>query len=169
VTRRPILSGNPITGIADCCARAASGQATAEPPRSAMNFRRLMGFPSCRDSGRDEAITFEGDACCASQQIWRPMSQMGHNRWLPHRNIDGRFTSVNRHTDSRVLPVLPAAARLTRYATAISTSTAAPKKRGGEGSTITAQLFVARALTDPCQRTNVRRPTPAPASAIAEV
>ena len=32
---------NPITGIAGCCARAASGQATAAPPRPAMNARRL--------------------------------------------------------------------------------------------------------------------------------
>src|SRR5215470_16536276 len=37
---------NPITGIAGCCARAASGHAAA-PPRSVMNWRRLragMGF-----------------------------------------------------------------------------------------------------------------------------
>jgi hypothetical protein len=31
---------NPITGIAGCCARAASGQATAVPPGSVMNPRR---------------------------------------------------------------------------------------------------------------------------------
>jgi hypothetical protein len=31
---------NAITGIAGCCARAASGQAAA-PPSSVMNFRRL--------------------------------------------------------------------------------------------------------------------------------
>jgi hypothetical protein len=31
---------NPITGIAGCCARAASGQAAAAPPSSVMNFRR---------------------------------------------------------------------------------------------------------------------------------
>jgi hypothetical protein len=34
-------SRNPITGIADCCARAASGHATA-PPSVAKNFRRSM-------------------------------------------------------------------------------------------------------------------------------
>jgi hypothetical protein len=34
---------NLITGIADCCARAASGHAAA-PPRRLMNSRRLMGF-----------------------------------------------------------------------------------------------------------------------------
>ena len=31
---------NPITGIADCCARAASGHAAAAPPSSVMNSRR---------------------------------------------------------------------------------------------------------------------------------
>jgi hypothetical protein len=33
---------NPITGIAGCCARAASGHATAVPPSSNMNSRRFM-------------------------------------------------------------------------------------------------------------------------------
>ena len=37
---------NPITGIAACCARAASGHATAAPPSSVMNSRRFMcGWP----------------------------------------------------------------------------------------------------------------------------
>jgi hypothetical protein len=32
----------PITGTAACCAHAASGHATAAPPSSVMNSRRLM-------------------------------------------------------------------------------------------------------------------------------
>jgi uncharacterized protein YchJ len=32
----------PITGIAGCCARAASGHATAAPPSSVMNSRRVL-------------------------------------------------------------------------------------------------------------------------------
>src|SRR5262249_41990857 len=36
------LSRNPITGIAACCARAASGHAAAAPPSSDMNARRFM-------------------------------------------------------------------------------------------------------------------------------
>src|SRR5438445_4574847 len=36
------LPRKPITGIGDCCARAASGHAAAAPPRSPMNSRRLM-------------------------------------------------------------------------------------------------------------------------------
>jgi hypothetical protein len=30
---------NPITGIADCCARAATGHTAAAPPSSVMNLR----------------------------------------------------------------------------------------------------------------------------------
>ena len=36
----PLLR-NPIIGIAVCCARAASGYATAAPPSSSMNWRRF--------------------------------------------------------------------------------------------------------------------------------
>jgi hypothetical protein len=44
---------DPITGIAGCCARAASGHAAAELPRSAMNSRRLMGLtPRPRITGQ---------------------------------------------------------------------------------------------------------------------
>ena len=35
---------NPITGIAGCCARAASGHAAAAPPSSVMNSRRLAAW-----------------------------------------------------------------------------------------------------------------------------
>src|SRR5262245_41829227 len=38
-----LLSRNPITGIAACCARAANGHAAAAPPSSVMKSRRLMG------------------------------------------------------------------------------------------------------------------------------
>jgi hypothetical protein len=37
-----------------------------------MNFRHLIGFIFCRDFGGSGC-----DVCCASQQIWRPMSQLG--------------------------------------------------------------------------------------------
>ena len=40
---------NPTTGIAGCCARAASGQETAAPPTTVMNSRRLMCFPQVED------------------------------------------------------------------------------------------------------------------------
>ena len=43
----PRLLRNPTTGIAACCARAASGHAAA-PPRSVMNSRRLTRSPHRR-------------------------------------------------------------------------------------------------------------------------
>ena len=39
-------SRNPITGIAGCCARAASGHAAAAPPSSVMNSRRSHSITS---------------------------------------------------------------------------------------------------------------------------
>jgi hypothetical protein len=36
----------PTTGIAACCARAASGHAPANPPTSLMKSRRLMRLPN---------------------------------------------------------------------------------------------------------------------------
>jgi len=36
---------NPITGIAACCALAASGQAVAEPEIILMKSRRRIAFP----------------------------------------------------------------------------------------------------------------------------
>ena len=42
VERGVLAPRNPITGIAGCCARAASGHAAAAPPSSVMNSRRPM-------------------------------------------------------------------------------------------------------------------------------
>jgi hypothetical protein len=39
----------PITGIADCCARAGYGDGIALPARNVMNSRRLMGYPKAKD------------------------------------------------------------------------------------------------------------------------
>jgi hypothetical protein len=44
VRGEPLLR-KPITGVAGCCARAASGHATAAPPTSVMNSRRLTVSP----------------------------------------------------------------------------------------------------------------------------
>ena len=43
--RADVLRRIPITGIAGCCARAASGHAAAAPPISVMNSRRCMCPP----------------------------------------------------------------------------------------------------------------------------
>ena len=41
-----VLLRNPITGIAGCCARTASGHAAAAPPSSVMNSRRSHSITS---------------------------------------------------------------------------------------------------------------------------
>jgi len=56
-----------MTGIADCCARAANDQAAAEPPTSVMNLRRLMGLtPKAKDHGLSIA---------GSEYQWRASQQ----------------------------------------------------------------------------------------------
>ena len=46
VSANVVLRRNPITGIAGCCARAASGHAAAAPPSSVMNSRALHSITS---------------------------------------------------------------------------------------------------------------------------
>src|SRR5262245_7578501 len=48
-----LLSRNPITGIAGCCVRAASGDAAAAPPINVMNSRRLTADASCAPDRKD--------------------------------------------------------------------------------------------------------------------
>ena len=54
------LLRNPITGIAGCCARAASGHAAAAPPSSVMNSRRFIRSP--RRRGRAATAARRGRA-----------------------------------------------------------------------------------------------------------
>src|SRR5262245_8359271 len=49
---------NPITGMAGCCARAASGQTTAEPAITLMNSRRLIRVLA---QARDHATRLQND------------------------------------------------------------------------------------------------------------
>ena len=46
---RDLISRKPITGIADCCARTASGHAVAAPPSNVINSRRLIQSPRRRE------------------------------------------------------------------------------------------------------------------------
>src|SRR5262245_40457901 len=56
----------PITGIADCCARAPTCHATT-PPTSAMNYRRLTrpSHPSLGDQYIRSRAERSGDCCIA--------------------------------------------------------------------------------------------------------
>src|SRR6516162_1079853 len=66
---------NPITGIAACCARAASGHAAAAPPTSVMNSRRLIVAPRGQNHARHRLTAVrvlergEGDVSC-DQLFW---------------------------------------------------------------------------------------------------
>src|SRR5262245_26021530 len=52
-----VLLRNPTTGIAVCCARAATGHAAAAPPNSVMNSRRFIRSP--RRRGRASSADFQ--------------------------------------------------------------------------------------------------------------
>ena len=48
---------NPITGVAGCCVRAASGQAAAEPAIAVMNSRRHIALPQGSGARQQWLIT----------------------------------------------------------------------------------------------------------------
>src|SRR5262249_17333228 len=72
----------PTTGIAGCCARAASGHAAAALPTSVMNSRRLIVAPRGQNHARHRLTAVrvlepgEGDANC-DQLFWSGMSALG--------------------------------------------------------------------------------------------
>jgi hypothetical protein len=76
-------SKKSIVGITCCCARGASGYATAVPPSSVMNLRRLITCPWVRI---EPYHIIEYEQRCALQQNWPPMSLVGQNRRLPQRS-----------------------------------------------------------------------------------
>jgi hypothetical protein len=68
---------NPITGIVGCCAHAASGHATAAPPSSVTNSRRLMpnmGAPSQVPLAIIAGRNRSAQAVC---RIWEPAGGRG--------------------------------------------------------------------------------------------
>ena len=73
-------STNPITGNADCCARAASGHAAAAVPTSVLNLRRLMGSSLSR---RDHTVSHaRTPALCLAAKLNARWAAMGQNRSL---------------------------------------------------------------------------------------
>src|SRR5260370_36754073 len=78
------LLGNSITGIAACCARAASGHATAAPPISAMNSRRPI--PEARmAAGRRWMRPCPGVAMALplAALLYTDLRRFGSGRWAP--------------------------------------------------------------------------------------
>jgi hypothetical protein len=76
VNRFAVLQGalvprNPNTGIAGCCARAASGNVAATPPISVMNLRRRMCHPT---------TSRNGDCVVHDSKIGALMTELGQSR-----------------------------------------------------------------------------------------
>src|SRR5229473_6485988 len=75
---------NPITGIAGCCTRPASGHATAAPPISAMNSRRPI--PEARiAAGRRWMWPCPGVAMALplAALLYTDLRRFGSGRWAP--------------------------------------------------------------------------------------
>jgi hypothetical protein len=90
----------PTTGGAGCCARATTGHATAAPPSSVMNSRRLMCPPLSEDHTLPRRC--RNAALSASQQNWPPMAEMGSSL--------RRLSGANRKTSARGPSALPSRA-----------------------------------------------------------
>ena len=105
---------NPTTGIADCCARAASGNAAPNPATTAMKSRRRITQPrsgiafglSTQAHQNRDLRPAKCDTMVSLRCInFKPhTTEMGRQRLLPRRTIYSRFTSISRHTcQARVL------------------------------------------------------------------
>ena len=81
-------SRNPITGIAGCCARAASGHAAAAPPSSVMNSRRLHSITSSARASSESAALSRPSALA----VLRLIDQLVLGRRL-HRQV-GRLLAL---------------------------------------------------------------------------
>jgi hypothetical protein len=78
---------NPITGTADCCARALSGHDTAAPPRRLRMSLRLMGFPRVLRSaeGKCGRVEDQGVPCGRSARISSPGRARSHWKFVRPR------------------------------------------------------------------------------------
>src|SRR6516165_514391 len=74
---------NPTTGMAGCCARAASGHPAAAPPRNVMNSRRLTGRPLNQRVLPYHAVGY----IVHHGKFWVPMSALGQKRTLAHIHV----------------------------------------------------------------------------------
>ena len=70
---------NPITGIFDCCAPAASGHASAAPPSSVMNVRRFI-ISASRTADRKDGTTPMLRETAALPDFTQLMTAVGQNR-----------------------------------------------------------------------------------------
>jgi hypothetical protein len=92
----------PITGIAGCCARAASGHAAAAPPSSVIKSRRFTADASGVSDRNDSTLRYGSRLLRCGISV-RPMSQMVQERRIGAvRNISAfRPTSRRRRWGNR--------------------------------------------------------------------
>src|SRR6516162_3635371 len=90
---------NPITGIAACCARAASGHPTAAPPIRVMNSRRLIGF--LLQAEEKSYHTDERERHFASPQKWDANVRVGSLLPDQHAGDAGGMSAFCSESDGR--------------------------------------------------------------------
>ena len=102
-----VLLRKPITGIADCCARAASGHAAAAPPSSDMNSRCFTArcLPCVRPKGSHTPARRE----TAALRDFNPAyDRLGSSTSFQVRSRHDRFTPMNGHSSGdRFVRVVP--------------------------------------------------------------
>src|SRR6266446_3228573 len=92
VSAAVVASRKPITGTDSRCARAASGHATAPPPSSVMNARRLMGAPPQVRAAHYHTVAQEHR--CASQQKLRADVADGQTQDINHAIDTPKFVGT---------------------------------------------------------------------------
>src|SRR5262249_31824985 len=99
-----VLRRNPITGTADCCARAASGHATTALLKSLVNSRRLMALPAPRTKSGSKDYHIFGPRIVS---FVAPQRDRNHVRFGSKADIGAcprhvRFTPKSGHRNSVV-------------------------------------------------------------------
>ena len=104
-----VLRRNPTIGVAGCCARAASGHATAEPATTLMKSRRRIACPKAQDCARLRLITsgicdqrngVQGSVCTAAFRAANV--RFGSKADILMCRADVRFTPKSRHRRAQV-------------------------------------------------------------------
>src|SRR5215472_11362946 len=95
-----VLRRKPITGTADCWARAASGHDAEVLLRSLMNSRRLTGFTPSAENHLKSNTLFDRAPCTALQQNGAAHVRFGSKADIRRCLSDVRFTPKSRHWNS---------------------------------------------------------------------
>jgi hypothetical protein len=88
---------NPITGIAACCARAASGHAAADPAIAVRNSRRRIAFPRAYNPSEQEFATARSNQEFAPGDMGLMVSFALQQFKMAHVGSGSRAVLINRH------------------------------------------------------------------------